>query len=427
MFRKLTLALCALVLMCTPVAAKTLVVAGNCAFPPMEFLTDKKVPTGYSIDYIHEIAKRANLKITFRDVAWDGIFAGLAAGNYDILASSTTITPERQQAFDFTIPYYGAVQAVVMPKGKKINSLADLKGLTVGSQIGITGVFVLRKADVGAKIKEYDDIGLAFEDLAAGRTDAVICDDPVAKYYANKRADFAGKFNVAYLHKDPEYYGFCLRKGDTELLNQLNTFMAEIEADGTFDEIVNKYFGDGEAQPVESASEMKTDGSQLIVATNAAFEPFEYMVGENYYGLDLEIMALFAESIDKELYINNMEFDAVCLSVSAAGGSYEDENGNEVSVAGGVCDVAAAGLTVSDSRKEILDFSTSYYSASQMLIVAEDDTTFDACQTKEDVEAILRTLGADVVVGVQTSTTGQKYCEGDADWGFDGFGLVEIA
>ena len=111
MFRKLTLALCALVLMCTPVAAKTLVVAGNCAFPPMEFLTDKKVPTGYSIDYIHEIAKRANLKITFRDVAWDGIFAGLAAGNYDILASSTTITPERQQAFDFTIPYYGAVQS----------------------------------------------------------------------------------------------------------------------------------------------------------------------------------------------------------------------------------------------------------------------------------------------------------------------------
>ena len=233
MFRKLTLALCALVLMCTPVAAKTLVVAGNCAFPPMEFLTDKKVPTGYSIDYIHEIAKRANLKITVRDVAWDGIFAGLAAGNYDILASSTTITPERQQAFDFTIPYYGAVQAVVMPKGKKINSLADLKGLTVGSQIGITGVLVLQEANVGAKIREYDDIGLAFEDLAAGRVDAVICDDPVAKYYANKRTDFAGKFGIAYQHNNPEYFGFCVRKGRTEMLNRLNKAIAEIKADGT--------------------------------------------------------------------------------------------------------------------------------------------------------------------------------------------------
>ena len=217
MFRKLTLTLCALVLMCTPVAAKTLVVAGNCAFPPMEFLTDKKVPTGYSIDYIHEIAKRANLKITFRDVAWDGIFAGLAAGNYDILASSTTITPERQQAFDFTIPYYGAVQAVVMPKGKKLDSLAGLKGLTVGS--------------------------LAFEDLAAGRTDAVICDDPVAKYYANKRADFAGKFTVAYLHKDPEYYGFCLRKGETELLERLNKAIASMQADGTEAKLKIKWMG----------------------------------------------------------------------------------------------------------------------------------------------------------------------------------------
>ena len=243
MIRKLTLALCFLVLMSSAVAAKTLVVAGHCGYPPMEYLNDKKVPTGYSIDYIKEVAKRAGFDMKFRDVAWDGIFAGLAAGNYDILASSTTITPERQQAFDFTIPYYGAVQAVVMPKGKKIDSLADLKGLTVGSQIGITGVFVLRKADVGAKIKEYDDIGLAFEDLAAGRTDAVICDDPVAKYYANKRADFAGKFNVAYLHKDPEYFGFCLRKGETELVKRINKAIAAMKADGTEDKLKIKWMG----------------------------------------------------------------------------------------------------------------------------------------------------------------------------------------
>ena len=174
---------------------------------------------------------------------WDGIFAGLAAGNYDILASSTTITPERQQAFDFTIPYYGAVQAVVMPKGKKINSLADLKGLTVGSQIGITGVFVLQKANVGAKIKEYDDIGLAFEDLAAGRIDAVIADDPVAKFYANKREDFAGKFSVAYLHKDPEYFGFCVRKGETELVKRINKAIAAMKADGTEDKLKIKWMG----------------------------------------------------------------------------------------------------------------------------------------------------------------------------------------
>ena len=218
-----------------------------------------------------------------------------------------------------------------------------------------------------------------------------------------------------------EEYAFAVQKGDSELLTQLNDFMAEIKANGKFDEIVNKYFGDGTPTAVVSAAEMKNDGSQLIVATNAAFEPFEYMIGENYYGLDLEIMALFAQKIGKELYINNMEFDAVCLSVSAAGGNYTDGDGNVHTVAGGVCDVAAAGLTVSDTRKQILDFSVSYYDASQMLVVKADDTTFDACKTAAEVEAILNGYDKSVAVGVQTATTGQKYCEGDADWGFDGF------
>ena len=247
MFRKLMLTLCALAVMCSPVAAaETLVVAGHCGYPPMEYLNDKKVPIGYSIDYIAEVTKRAGYKMQMRDVAWDGIFAGLAAGNYDLLASSTTITPERLKTFDFSDPYYGVVQAIVMAKGKKLDSLAGLKGLTVGSQIGITGVFVLQKANVGAKIKEYDDIGLAFEDLAAGRVDAVICDDPVAKFYANKREDFAGKFSVAYQHNDPEYFGFCVRKGEKELLKRVNKAIADMKADGTEAKLKIKWMGTAE-------------------------------------------------------------------------------------------------------------------------------------------------------------------------------------
>ncbi len=233
-----------------------------------------------------------------------------------------------------------------------------------------------------------------------------------------------GKVKVIDIALTEEEYAFAVEKGNTELLNQLNDFMKTIKENGKFDEIINKYFGDGTPTPVTSAKEMKTDGSQLIVATNAAFEPFEYKVGENYYGVDMEIMALFAQHIGKELYINNMEFDAVCLAVSAAGGTYTDSDGKEVTVAGGTCDVAAAGLTVNDVRKQILDFTDSYYNASQMLIVAESDTTFDACKTAADVEAILKTLGTDVAVGVQNGTTGQKYCKGDADWGFDGFGFT---
>lgn len=238
-------------------------------------------------------------------------------------------------------------------------------------------------------------------------------------------AEKGAKVKVVDIQLTEEEYAFAVQKGNSALLEQVNAFLAEIKADGTFDQIINKYFGTGTPTAVKSAATMKTDGSQLIVATNAAFEPFEYKQGEYYYGVDMEIMDLFAKKIGKELYINNMEFDAVCLSVSAVGGSYETDDG-EITVPGGTCDIAAAGLTVSDTRKQILDFSTSYYNAAQMLIVSADDTTFDDCKTKEDVEKILKSFDKTVKVGVQNGTTGKLYCEGDEDWDFDGYGFSTI-
>ena len=200
-----------------------------------------------------------------------------------------------------------------------------------------------------------------------------------------------------------EEYAFGVDKTQPELLAEVNAFIAEIKADGTFDEICNKYFGDGTPTPVVSAVEDPSK-DQLVVATNAAFAPFEYKEGDTYYGVDMEIMAALAESLGQELVISNMEFESVCTAVAE-----------------GMCDVAAAGLTVNETRKQILDFSDSYYNASQVLITKADDTTFDACKTVEDVEAILNALTASDKVGVQTGTTGQFYVAGDADWGFAGF------
>ncbi len=222
-----------------------------------------------------------------------------------------------------------------------------------------------------------------------------------------------------------EEYAFAVPKGNSALLAEVNDLLAEIKSNGKFDEILDKYFGDGTPTPVASAATRKTDGSQLVVATNAAFAPFEYMEGSNYYGVDLEIMALLAEKLDKELYIYNMDFDAVCLAVSSQGGAYEGEDGN-VTVEGGIADIAAAGLTINATRQQILDFSTSYYNASQMLICAADDTTFDDCTNAEDVIAKLNNMNASVKVGVQSGTTGQFFCEGDADWGFDGFAFDTV-
>lgn len=226
-------------------AAEKYTVASDCTWPPMELLDDQKQPTGYSVDYIKEAAKAAGIDVDVQNVAWDGIFGGVATGKYDIVASSTTITPERQKQFSFTVPYYEVEQAVILPTGQSINGLSDLKDKKVGGQIGTTGIFVMRKADTGADLREYDDVGLAIQDLVGGRIDAVICDDPVAMYYVNKKPDTAGKLNLSFKTGDKEYYGFTVRKGRDDLIEKLNKGIKAVKDSGKEAELINKWMGDG--------------------------------------------------------------------------------------------------------------------------------------------------------------------------------------
>ena len=201
-----------------------------------------------------------------------------------------------------------------------------------------------------------------------------------------------------------EQYAFGVDKDQPELLEQVNQFIADIKSDGTLEEILNKYFEGGTPEAVVSA-ELDTSKDQLVVATNAAFEPFEYTLstGNEYYGVDMELAKLLADRLDKELVIQNMNFDAVCLSV----GQHQ-------------CDIAMAGLTVSPTREEYVQFSDSYYNASQVVVARGDDTTFDSCTTAEEVEEVLKGLGSDVTIACQTGTTGQFYVDGDEGLGFEG-------
>ena len=149
MIRRLLLALVAVSLLCgQAMAAEKFIVATDCTWPPMEMLDANKQPIGFDVDFITAVGKAAGFEVDVRNIAWDGIFGGVATGQYDIVASATTITEERQKQFDFSDPYYEVAQAVVLPTGKTIKTLADLKGKKVGGQIGTTGVFVIRKAGV---------------------------------------------------------------------------------------------------------------------------------------------------------------------------------------------------------------------------------------------------------------------------------------
>ena len=218
----------------------------------------------------------------------------------------------------------------------------------------------------------------------------------------------AAKVKVIDIDLTQEEYAFGVDKTQPELLETVNKFIAELKSNGKLDEICNNYFGDGTPVPVKSSA-LDTSKDQLIVATNAAFEPFEYMMGDDYLGVDMEIAKLLADSLGQELVIMNMDFDAVCLSVGQQ-----------------KCDIAMSGLTIKEDRREYVNFTDPYYSASQKLIVSADNTQFDGCTDAASVEAILKTFDSSTRIGVQNGTTGQFYCEGDPDWGFEGFAVTTV-
>ena len=195
-----------------------------------------------------------------------------------------------------------------------------------------------------------------------------------------------------------ENYAFGVDKAQPELLEKTNAFIDKILSNGTFDEICSRYSSGGEPVLVKSAAK-DSSKDQLVVATNAAIEPFEYTVGDSYAGIDMEIAKLLADELGKELVIDNMDFDAVCLSV----GQHK-------------CDIAMAGLTVNPDREASVTFSKTYYKASQRVVVKGDDTTFDDCKTADDVLKKLQSFDASVKIGYQNGTTGGMYINNESDY-----------
>ena len=246
----------------------------------------------------------------------------------------------------------------------------------IGVQAGTTGeYFVKGDEDWGfdgfANIdcKGYANGGLAVQDMLAGQVDFVVIDEAPAK----RLAESVQGIKVIDIKLTDEEYAFGVDKAQPELLASANAVLATIKANGTFDAIINKYFsGTGDIVGIESAT-YDASKSQLVVATNAQFAPFEYKLGDKFAGVDMEIAKAIADALQMELVIMDMDFDSVVTSVGKNG-----------------VDIAMAGLTVNETRKQSVNFSDSYYNAAQMLIVKKDCTTFDACQTDADVIKILK-------------------------------------
>lgn len=218
-----------------------IVFGSDCTFPPMEFVNANKQIAGFDIDLINAVAKAGGFQAIVKNTAWDGIFAGLEAGDYDAVLSSVTITDERKRVMNFSIPYVNAGQVLIVRKdNNEVTSLDQLAGKKVGAQIGTTGAIeVAKRPDI--HLKTYDEIGLAVDDLVIGRLEGVVVDSPTAASYVLQNPTYKAKLKIVGKPFTSEFYGIAVKKGDAKDLELINKGLKAVIDDGTRDALVKKW------------------------------------------------------------------------------------------------------------------------------------------------------------------------------------------
>lgn len=220
------------------------VVAVEANWPPMEYMDESGAVVGFSVDYVSAVAREAGFATAYVNVPWEGIFTGLLENKYDMVASSVSITPEREALMDFSIPYYDVRQALVTHADSPVRRQDDLAGKRIGVQIATTGHFAAEKLR-GVEVTTFAEVGQALGALERGELDGVVADDPVATTFILRDSADAPKMKVAFIlpSESPEYYGFAVNKGNTRLLELLNRGIMRVQDKGIDGDLRRKWIG----------------------------------------------------------------------------------------------------------------------------------------------------------------------------------------
>lgn len=232
-----------------------------------------------------------------------------------------------------------------------VHSVADLPGKTIGVQLGTTGdIYASDYEAEGSTIERYNKGNDAVQALKQGKIDCVIIDNQPALTFVEKNDDLMileEEFAV-------EEYAITVAKDNTELKDKINAALAELKENGTLESITANYIGDDTKgkSPYESPADVDRSNGTLTMATNAAFEPYEYYADQKIVGIDADMAQAVCDILGMELKIEDMEFDSIIASVQS-----------------GKADVGIAGMTVTEDRLQNIDFTDSYTTATQVIIV----------------------------------------------------------
>ncbi len=229
--------------------AGQLKVGSDIPYPPFEF---GRAPNykGVDVDIVNEIAKSLNLKAQFVKTPFDTIFRNLAQHKFDMVASSTTITAEREKAVDFSDPYFPADQSLMVKKGSDVKTLSDLDGKVIGAQLGTTGADYAKDKTKAKTVRTYELVDDAFNALEAGQVEAVINDCPISRYAERAHTDLV----VLRAIPTNERYGFAFPNDSDALRIAVNKALAELKNDGRLAEVPKKWLGTDPCKGLSGAS-----------------------------------------------------------------------------------------------------------------------------------------------------------------------------
>ena len=246
-------------------------------------------------------------------------------------------------------------------QGKKIKntvfSVDDLAGKTIGVQLGTTGDTLVSDYETdgsGTTVSRYNKGSDAIQALKQGKADAVVIDEQPALAFVKANPDLT-ILEEEFANED---YAICVAKGSS-LTAKLNEAIEVLMADGTIQKLIDDYVGDNATFSGYKSPEgvSRTNGT-LVMATNAYFKPYEYYEGGSIIGIDADIAQAIADYLGMNLKIEDMEFDSIITAVSS-----------------GKADFGMAGITVTDERKKNIDFTTTYTTSKQVIIVRDDNAS----------------------------------------------------
>ena len=379
----------ALLLLATPFAAvmadghlpdldgRTVVVAVDNAYIPFSFIDENGEAMGWDYDVVGEICARLNCVTEWIETGWEGLIVAVSRGEYDLSAGGITITDERSEIVAFSDGYMSTIQRLMvrLDEDRFANASEFAEGdFVIGVQVATTNYIAASDLVGEERVVPFDSFGFAVQALIAGDIDGVVMDDVAGQGYVG-----VNSADIKLLDDElvSDELGFIFAK-DSELVEPFNMALASMREDGALDAINAKWFppADDEAMTLPDLG-----GRTVTVAVENAYPPFNVLNEETGEGEGWDYDTL----------------GEICARLNCAPEYIETSwEGLIVAVSNGEYDMAADGITITEERAQIVDYSDGYIDVIQRMMVRVGEDRF---ANAEDFVA------GDFVIGVQVATT----------------------